>query len=91
MPVVTRQSTETFERISCVFYVTVNLDPEVDSRFAWKSRYPRAPCIWQSLRAVLMRPVHEGFWENFIFLREGGLSGLVRTWKSEHYFKEQLL
>ena len=46
-----------FERISCVFYVTVNLDPEVDFRFAWKCGFPRAPCIWQSLPAVLMRPV----------------------------------
>ena len=52
----------------------VNLDPEVDSRFAWKSRFPRALCFWQSLPAVLMRPVYEGFWNNFIFLREGGLS-----------------
>ena len=43
------------------FHVTVNLNPEVDSRFAWKSRFPRAPCIWQSLPAVLMRPVYEGF------------------------------
>ena len=77
--------------------MTVNLDPEVDSRFAWKSGFPRVPCIWQSLPAVLMRPVYEGFWKNFIFLREGGLvlrsilPGLVRTWKPEHYFNEQLL
>ena len=52
-----RQSTGAFERISCVFHVTVNQDPEVDSRFAWKSRFPRAPCIWQSLPAVFTRPV----------------------------------
>ena len=25
------------------------LGSRVDSRFAWKSRFPRAPCIWQSL------------------------------------------
>ena len=63
------QSTGAFQRISCVFYVMVNLDPEVDSRFAWKSRFPRAP----SLPAVLMRPVYEDFWKNLILLREGGL------------------
>ena len=62
-----RQSTGAFEKNSNVFYVTLNLDPEVDSRFAWKSGFPRAPCIWQSLPAVLMRPVYEGFWTNFIF------------------------
>ena len=28
--------------------------------------------MWQSLPAVLMRPVYEGFWKNLIFLRDGG-------------------
>ena len=43
MPVVMRQSTGAFERISCVFYVKFNLDPEVDSVLAleiWISTSP---------------------------------------------------
>ena len=97
MPVVMRQSTGAFERISCVFYVKFNLDPRSILFSRWKSGFPRAPCIWQSLPAVLLRPVYEGFWKNFVFLHEGGLvlrsllPGLVRTRKPEHYFNEQLL
>ena len=97
MPVVMRQSTGAFERISWVFYVKVNLDPEVDSLLALEIWISTSPCIWQSLPAVLLCPVYEGFWKNYVFLHEGGLvlrsllSGLVRTWKPEHYFNEQLL
>ena len=43
VPVVMRQSTGAFDRICCVFYVTVNPDPEVDSLLAleiWISTSP---------------------------------------------------
>ena len=68
------QSTGASERISCVFYVTVNLDPEVDSRFAWNSGFPRAPCIWQSLPAVLMLQSTEAFGRFLFFYVKVDLS-----------------
>ena len=43
-------STEAYGRIFHIFYVTVNLDPEVDSLLAVEIWISTSPCIWQSLR-----------------------------------------
>ena len=69
-----RQSTEAFGRISCVFHVIVDLDPEVDSPLALENL---DITFTRTLYLAVVAPdssVLGSFWENFKhFRRECGL------------------
>ena len=87
-----RQSTGAFERISYVFYVKMNLDPEVDSLLALEiwistsplylaSHFPRCSCVQFTL----------AFGRISVFLREGGLPARFAHGNLDIYLNEQLL
>ena len=81
-----RQFTGAFERISCVFYVKMNLDSEVASLLALEVWISTSPSYLAVVAFSLRRPSEE-----FLYSVWKWAPGLVRTWKPEHYFNELLL